>query len=475
MENKTNQSNEATHHASDSSHPQIEDNHRLVSVSSQNDSKSTTSPPADTHNDNSNNKRSNVTTENNHLPEIESLKELILDNPKPEPVLIDRVLRQCHKMMVAGPSKAGKSYLLIELAIAIAEGTKWLEWECTQGRVLYINLELDRASCFTRFKDTYKSLGIPANNMDQIDIWNLRGKNVPIGQLVPNLVKMANDRNYIAVIIDPIYKVINGDENRADQMGEFCNQIDRICTELNTAVVYCHHHSKGAQYGKRSMDRASGSGVFARDADALLDMSELPLDDNLIKKLQDLEARKVCEKWLDRFRMLGDLAENDDQDLSSLIDFCQRSLPANTFDLLMNEIDAVDISGYAAYRIDGTLREFPKFTPVNVLFRHPVHIVDDTGILATLDESDGYQRMRETKTKLSKIQSEKNLKKIEQAFCKLEKKGSAAIVDIASEIGLAESTLNEWFGNGKKGRPDYKKVFEKVNDPTTRKICLRRV
>ena len=40
-------------------------------------------------------------------------------------------------------------------------------------------------------------------------------------------------------------------------------------------MIYCHHHSKGAQGGKRSMDRASGSGVFARDPDAMLDMTEL--------------------------------------------------------------------------------------------------------------------------------------------------------------------------------------------------------
>ncbi|WP_346352748.1 AAA family ATPase [Faecalibacterium taiwanense] len=75
-------------------------------------------------------------------------------------------------------------------------------------------------------------------------------------------------------MLDPIYKVITGDENSADQMAKFCNQFDLVCRELDCAVIYCHHHSKGAQGGKRSMDRASGSGVFARDPDAMLDMTE---------------------------------------------------------------------------------------------------------------------------------------------------------------------------------------------------------
>ena len=52
------------------------------------------------------------------------------------------VLRKGHKMLLAGPSKAGKSFALIELCISIAEGKPWLgQFNCAQGKVLYINLE----------------------------------------------------------------------------------------------------------------------------------------------------------------------------------------------------------------------------------------------------------------------------------------------------------------------------------------------
>ena len=61
-------------------------------------------------------------------------------------------------MAASGPSKAGKSFLQIELCIAIAEGKKWLQWNCAQGRVMYVNLELDRASCLHRFKDGHSLL-----------------------------------------------------------------------------------------------------------------------------------------------------------------------------------------------------------------------------------------------------------------------------------------------------------------------------
>ena len=145
-------------------------------------------------------------------------------------------------MLLAGPSKAGKSYALIELCIAIAEGRKWLSRQCAQGKVLYVNLELDRASCLHRFKEVDETSGLEPKNLSNIDVWNLRGKSVPMDMLAPKLIARAAKKGYRAVIIDPIYKVITGDENSAEHMAKFCNQFDKICTELKCSVIYCHHH-----------------------------------------------------------------------------------------------------------------------------------------------------------------------------------------------------------------------------------------
>ncbi len=70
---------------------------------------------------------------NDDLPEPEGLREVWDNLPELSPCLIDGVLRKGHKMLIAGPSKAGKSFLQIELCIAIAEGQKWLTWQCATG------------------------------------------------------------------------------------------------------------------------------------------------------------------------------------------------------------------------------------------------------------------------------------------------------------------------------------------------------
>ncbi|MBQ2063184.1 MAG: DNA primase, partial [Firmicutes bacterium] len=103
------------------------------------------------------------------------------------------------------------------------------------------------------------------------------------------------------------------------------------------SVIYAHHHSKGSQGSKASMDRASGSGVFARDADALLDMIEL-------------------------------------------------RIPAESLDEVKKDFG----EKVTAWRMDATLREFQRIEPVDLFFSYPVHEIDAGGILqdANLEENE---------------------------------------------------------------------------------------
>lgn len=332
---------------------------------------------------------------NDDLPEPESISAVWDNLPKLAEPLIDGVLRQGHKMLIAGPSKAGKSFALVELCCAIAEGKQWFDFNCTQGKVLYVNLELDRASCLHRFKDVYIALGWRPDNLANIDVWNLRGKSIPMDKLAPKLIRRAVKKNYIAIIIDPIYKIITGDENSADQMAHFCNQFDKVCTELGCAVIYCHHHSKGGQGAKRSMDRASGSGVFARDPDALMDLIELDTNEDLIKQEENKAACSVCIEYLKKKNIdASDLSQDDALSEKATVDFCSQKLSASDFKELTDKVISQAkrrVKQRTAWRIEGTLREFPKFPPINLWFDYPVHLVDNTGGLKDIDPEGAVQ------------------------------------------------------------------------------------
>lgn len=384
---------------------------------------------------------------NDDLPEPESMASVWDHLSELSPPLIENVLRMGHKLLLAGPSKAGKSFALIELCIAIAEGRKWLEWPCKKGKVLYVNLELDRASCLHRFKDVYQALNLKPENLANIDIWNLRGKSVPMDKLAPKLIRRAAKKDYIAVVIDPIYKVITGDENSADQMATFCNQFDKICTELGTAVIYCHHHSKGSQGGKRAMDRASGSGVFARDPDALLDLIELELNDNILTQERNKAACKAIERYLNSNAVNWEKDASQDDLLSkrAMQELAEIHLSRAQYKDLQKVVDESEqsIEQLTAWRIDGTLREFPKFTPVNLWFDYPVHQIDPTGALKDIDpesEKPPWQKaMDKRKPKEKKLEERKEAFELAYEACKIE--GSVKVDAVAEFLGVTEKTV----------------------------------
>lgn len=329
------------------------------------------------------------------LPDTECLADDWDDLPPLADALISGVLRQGHKMLLAGPSKAGKSFALIELCIAIAEGKTWLgRFSCAQGRVLYINLELDRPSCLHRFKDVYTAMGLAPDNLRNIDIWNLRGASVPMDKLAPKLIRRAGKKGYTAVILDPIYKVITGDENSADQMAKFCNQFDVVCRALDCAVIYCHHHSKGAQGGKRSMDRASGSGVFARDPDAMLDMTELTITDAIRQQLHNKAACRVIKAMLDQRGYADAYGPDDALSKSRMLTIAKEKLGLTDLRAIDAEVAAAQkkADSMTAWRIEGTLREFASFAPVNLWFDYPVHKLD-SGLLEDLQPDSDFRTL----------------------------------------------------------------------------------
>ncbi len=209
---------------------------------------------------------------------IEPLSAVWDDPPKRAPELIAGLLRQGHKMILSGTSKAGKSFALLQLAAALVEGRDWIQtFHCDKSRVLYLNLEIDRPSMIQRIINVYENLGwTPVRqNQEKLFFYHLRGRTAPLETMKKKIIRTAQKNDIQAIIFDPIYKVGLSDENSAGDIAQFCRILDEIATATGAAVIYCHHFSKGAQDSKSPIDRASGSGVFARDADAILTLTEL--------------------------------------------------------------------------------------------------------------------------------------------------------------------------------------------------------
>ena len=328
------------------------------------------------------------------LPEFEDfLEEYKKGLPELAPEMIEGILRQGHKMLMTGPSKAGKSFALIQLCIALSTGGLWMGHKCRKGRVLYINFELDAASCKNRFYDVYSKLGIAPSG--GISIWNLRGQTVPLNQLVPKIIRRTKGGNYEAIIMDPIYKTLTGDENSAKDMSDFCGFIDRMARETGASIIYCHHHSKGSQSGKSSMDRGSGSGVFARDPDAIIDMVQINPTD--------------CDLSVDE--------------------------------------------GVTAWRISYTLREFMTPRSKEVLFEYPVHKITDQ--LADAGEMYGAdaKTRRDRGNKAIQKRKEQNIQELHEWVDNILRSTlkPPTLTELKDQFDKSESTLKRWISDSNSG------------------------
>ena len=96
-----------------------------------------------------------------------------------------------------------------------------------------------------------------------------------------------------------------------------------------------------------------------------------------------------------------------------------------------------------AWRIEGTLREFPKFPPVNLWFDYPVHKVDQIGILNDIQpdaEQPPWKRaMANRKPKEQKAKERKESIKTAFEACGIEEK--VMVSDLAEYLGVSEKTV----------------------------------
>lgn len=433
--------------------------------------------------------REYIESVNDDLPDPENLADVWDDLPPLSPPLIEGVLRQGHKMMLAGASKSGKSFALLELAIAIAEGGEWLGFRCAHGRVLYVNLEVDQASIWHRLKDVYKGMGLAPDNLRNLDVWNLRGSACPLDKLAPKLIRRAQKRGYIAIILDPIYKVSTGDENSADQVSHFCNQLDMIATQLGCSMIYCHHHSKGAQGGKASMDRASGSGVFARDADALLDMVRLPVPEEARIAARNRRQIELCVRAMQTSMAVTRWQElvSDEDMLSAprMLEICKKWLAPYERQRLEEAVAAAEASvrEMSAWRIEGTLREFASFRPVDLWFDYPVHHVDTEGALKDAKPEGGGRQDTWKEQGRDKLAANNNslwervLNEITDAVDS-SPDGCVAIneLHIVNKAGnpYTSDNISAWFGDGTSAKDDFKWGLVKFTGTDGRRYLKRR-
>ena len=204
--------------------------------------------------------------------------------PKRRPCLIDGVLRRGHVGLFSGRAKVGKSWLGLQLLVAVACGVPWLGFEVARGNVLMLDPELDTRSLDGRFAKVCAAMGVDASEADRhITRWSLRGVRKADGN-APTLEDVAHDLRELErcgelpqldlVFVDSMAALMDGDENAARDVRRNFNTLLEIAETTGASVMCSHHQGKGN--GDRSAaDRARGSSVFTDAPDVVFSLDEI--------------------------------------------------------------------------------------------------------------------------------------------------------------------------------------------------------
>ena len=102
-----------------------------------------------------------------------------------------------------------------------------------------------------------------------------------------------------------------------------------------------------------------------------------------------------------------------------------------------------------AWRLEGTLREFPRFAPRNMWFDFPVHRLDGSGVLADIKAekaAPAWQKRGKKSKEPSRDRRQERLDALETAFdaCDMEGKGEISMKELIEYSGKTKNTVRNW-------------------------------
>lgn len=193
-----------------------------------------------------------------------TLKEILEDKSKPpKPIVDDGLLLDGTILMIIAKAKHQKTFLAQNMAISIAFGSDFAGFKVPEEKkVLYLNAEggrypnRDRIQKMCSEQTSNLVMGYPSY--------------LPINrdEEFNHLIEMIQEEKPDVLILDPLKRFHDVDENSASQMGDIFGIIRNIIEEFKLSVIIIHHTGKVSSKGGR------GSSVIMGEYDSCIEMTK---------------------------------------------------------------------------------------------------------------------------------------------------------------------------------------------------------
>jgi hypothetical protein len=230
--------------------------------------------------------------------------------------VIKNVLQRGTYAEIYGAPGEGKTFVALDMAYHVAAGTQWMEHKVRGGPALYLAYEgvgglVKRAKAL---RQKYGTADVPLYVVGAS--FNLREKEgrVSLGEVIS-----AIGEKPVLVVIDTFaHALMGGDENSAQDVGEFNTGVAALIEATGACVMIVHHSGKNKAAGARGSSALLGA----------LD-TELEIDSNQIiaRKQRDVETGQPISFKLKPV-MVG-MDSDGDEMTSCTVEPSQRPLPGS--------------------------------------------------------------------------------------------------------------------------------------------------
>ena len=157
--------------------------------------------------------------------------------------------------VVYGPSGSGKSFVAFDIALHLASGCSWRDLRTKQSGVVYIASEagrtgINRVHAWLRHHERVfpKIFRMSPISMD------LSGQSSASFISANDLIDEISQQNFEVglIVIDTLARNFGGgNENAAEEMGAFVNEVQKLIGSFSCLVLVIHHSGKEADRGAR--------------------------------------------------------------------------------------------------------------------------------------------------------------------------------------------------------------------------------
>lgn len=223
--------------------------------------------------------------------------------------LIGKAIMKGEIVCIGGDQKIGKSWMAEQLAAELVKpfGGSWLGMPINPHpsgkghKVYYVNAEIASEPFNERMRKVFRAAACEpfARNFKSVPLRRVSKK---ISEWKKNLVERIKKFGADVVIIDPIYTLLDGDENSAEDVTALMVILREIAEETGVTLFIVHHHRKGDMEQLDIAQRLAGSNAVARFCDSIIDLCSVRPD---YLRAGGIETSIVCEDGLEHIKVRG--------------------------------------------------------------------------------------------------------------------------------------------------------------------------